>query len=127
MTPPVWTYDEDDAWYYEADDGTLIAWHDRTLDRWYYSIEIGHMDGGTLTDPPEWHVDDSTGRPVHAASAVDAQASPAAKTVRPAATTAVVPTRSTSRGPAMLASAMETATGSSRTPLWNAVDRKSVV
>ena len=56
-----------------------------------------------------------------AASTVDAHASPAAKIARPPATTAVVPIRSTMRGPTMLATAIEIATGSSRTPVSNAL------
>ena len=56
-----------------------------------------------------------------AASAVDAHARPAAKMARPATTTAVVPIRSTIRGPTMLATAIEMATGSSRTPVSNAL------
>src|SRR5271163_4834779 len=50
------------------------------------------------------------------ASTVDAQASPAANTAKPALTTAVVPILWTTAGPITLASAIDTATGNSRTP-----------
>jgi len=40
---------------------------------------------------------------------------------RPATTTVVVPIRSTMRGPTMLATAIEMATGSNRTPVSNAL------
>src|ERR1700758_5579939 len=55
------------------------------------------------------------------ASTVDAHASPAANMTNPPATTAVVPTFSTIRGPTTLATAIENATGRSRTPGSKAV------
>ena len=51
----------------------------------------------------------------------EAQASPAAKTASPPATTGIVPMRAASRGPITLASAIDVATGSSRTPVPKAV------